>query len=211
MLHLTAHTYRIIWTKILLMNIDQLWDEQWKPVIFEGIKQDESYEISNYGRVRSYRDDLEKWKLLKTSNQKKDGSGYVYFRFKSDRENGKAMTKAIHRLVAQLFVKSPSEECDYVIHKDYNKSNNHYKNLIWVTRAGLVEHNKNNPKVIAGHERTKGLIRRSKLTETEVIRLKKKLKRGKNKLYKIAKEFGITHTQLNRIRSGENWGHIKVD
>jgi len=38
-----------------------------------------------------------------------------------------------------------------------------------------------------------------------------KLKRGKTKLYKIAKEFGITHTQLNRIRSGENWGHIKID
>ncbi len=27
----------------------------------------------------------------------------------------------------------------------------------------------------------------------------------------IAKEFGITHTQLNRIRSGENWGHVKVE
>ena len=45
----------------------------------------------------------------------------------------------------------------------------------------------------------------------EVIRLKKKLKRSNNPLYKIAKEFGITHTQLNRIRKGENWGHIEVD
>jgi LysM repeat protein len=44
-----------------------------------------------------------------------------------------------------------------------------------------------------------------------VIRLKKKLLRSKNPLYKIAREFGITHTQLNRIRKGENWGHVKVD
>jgi hypothetical protein len=27
----------------------------------------------------------------------------------------------------------------------------------------------------------------------------------------IAKQFGITHTQLNRIRSGENWGYVKID
>lgn len=193
------------------MNRDQLWDEVWKPVEFEGIKQDEHYEISNYGRVRHFKKEFDSWKILKTSNQKKDGTGYVYFRFKSEREGGKPMTKAIHRLVAQLFVDSPSDNHEYVIHKDFNKSNNYFKNLIWVTRQGLVTHNRENPKVIAGHERTKGLIRRSKLTETEVIRLKKKLKRGKNKLYKIAKEFGITHTQLNRIRSGENWGHIKVD
>ena len=27
----------------------------------------------------------------------------------------------------------------------------------------------------------------------------------------IAKQFGITHTQLNRIRSGENWGYVVVE
>ena len=56
----------------------------------------------------------------------------------------------------------------------------------------------------------KGRITNAKLSETDVIRLKKKLRRGKNKLYKLAKEFGITHTQLNRIRSGENWGHVTI-
>lgn len=193
------------------MKKDQLWDEVWKPVEFEGIKRDENYEISNYGRVRHFKSDVNDWKILKTSNQKKDGTGYVYFRFKSERESGKPMTKAIHRLVALTFCEKSSEKHEFVIHVDYNKSNNHAHNLQWVTREVLVEHNRNNPKVIAGHERTKGLIRRSKLTETEVIRLKKKLKRGKNKLYKIAKEFGITHTQLNRIRSGENWGHVQID
>lgn len=193
------------------MKKDQLWEEVWKPVEFEGIKCDENYEISNYGRVRHFKSDVNDWKILKTSNQKKDGTGYVYFRFKSEREGGKPMTKAIHRLVALTFCEQSSEKHEFVIHKDYNKSNNNAHNLIWVTREVLVKHNKNNPKVIAGHERTKGLIRRSKLTETEVIRLKKKLKRGKNKLYKIAKEFGITHTQLNRIRSGENWGHVVID
>jgi hypothetical protein len=69
----------------------------------------------------------------------------------------------------------------------------------------MYAHHKLNPNY------KKGVINNAKLSETDVIRLKKKLKRSKNKLYKIAKEFGITHTQLNRIRSGENWGHIHVD
>ena len=74
-----------------------------------------------------------------------------------------------------------------------------------MTQDELYEHHRKNPNY------KKGVIRNAKLTETDVMRLKKKLSRSKNKLYLIAKEFGITHTQLNRIRSGENWGHIKIE
>ena len=41
--------------------------------------------------------------------------------------------------------------------------------------------------------------------------IKKMLKSDKNRLKMIAKQFGITHTQLNRIRSGENWKNVKID
>ena len=27
----------------------------------------------------------------------------------------------------------------------------------------------------------------------------------------IAKQFGISEMQLYRIKSGENWGHVKID
>lgn len=190
------------------MVVREYWDEEWARVDFQGIDEEMAYEISNYGRIRHHVNGAE-WMILKPSNQKKDGSGYEYFRFKG--EHGKLMTKAVHRIVGMAFCPIKHDEQKFVLHIDFNKSNNYYGNLIWASRAELVAHNTKNPRVIAGHARTKGLIRRSKLTETEVIRLKIKLKRGKNKLYKIAKEFGITHTQLNRIRSGENWGHVKID
>ncbi|MFW5751904.1 MAG: hypothetical protein ACOCW8_01055, partial [bacterium] len=109
------------------------------------------------------------------------------------------------KLVDEVFVEKPAPGHDYVIHVDYRKDNNHIKNLKWVTKKDMYVHHRTNPNY------KRGQINNAKLSETEVIRLKLKLKRGKNKLYKIAKEFGITHTQLNRIRSGENWGHIKVD
>ena len=84
-------------------------------------------------------------------------------------------------------------------------------NLEWANRETMFAHSRRSPKTAIAIEKRKGEITNSKLTETDVIRLKKKLKRGKNPLYKIAKEFGITHTQLNRIRRGENWAHVKID
>ena len=52
----------------------------------------------------------------------------------------------------------------------------------------------------------------AKLTETQVIRLKKKLfdPNRRTRLKILAKQFGVSEMQLHRIKTGENWGHIKV-
>lgn len=173
-------------------------DEKWKKIVFEGMAESEIYFISNYGRVKSYKTS-ENGVLVNGSLLR----GYKILTIKLD--SNKNTTKYIHKLVAEAFIPKEHEMQEHVIHLDYNKMNNHTSNLKWVTKQTMYEHHKLNPNY------KKGVINNAKLTETEVIRLKLKLKRGKNKLYKIAKEFGITHTQLNRIRSGENWGHIKVE
>jgi hypothetical protein len=187
------------------MSVIEYWNEEWKQINFNGLNETEIYQISNYGRVRIYKTDQKNWKILKSANVK----GYRYFTFKSNIDWKHKITKPLHRLVAELFCTKPSPDHKFVLHLNYIKDNNYYGNLKWCTQQELTQHNKLNPKVVKSHK--KGIITNAKLTETEVMRLKLKLKRGKNKLYKIAKEFGITHTQLNRIRSGENWGHIKVD
>jgi hypothetical protein len=174
-------------------------DEVWKELTFSESKF-KKYEISNCGRIRSYSATQKKFRMLKQSTIR----GYKYYSFKAD----KGGSKLIHRLVADMFLPRDNKMQTYVIHLDYDKSNNHVDNLKWVTKRTLQEHHKLNPNY--KYERP-FRITNSKLTESEVIRLKKKLLRGKNPLYKIAKEFGITHTQLNRIRSGENWSHVKID
>jgi hypothetical protein len=182
-------------------NETAYWNEQWMRIIFDGLDSSERYEISNYGRIRRFNSEKNQWKVLKSSYIK----GYKVFAFKTSASNEKkTITKTIHKLVAEYFNFRPSDEYKYVIHLDFVKDNNYYKNLKWVTEKELYAHHRDNPNY------RKGVVRNSKLTETDVIRLKKKLNRGKNKLYLIAKEFGITHTQLNRIRSGENWGHVHV-
>jgi hypothetical protein len=187
------------------MENTSYWNEKWKSVWFDGINENEKYEVSNFGRIRRFKKDINDWKILKAQLV----NGYRYFTFKSNIDWKHKKTKIVHKLVAEAFCNKPSDEHKFVIHIDYNKENNRADNLKWVTKEELRKHHKTNPNYLSINR--KGRITNSKLTETDVIRLKKKLKRGKNKLYKLAKEFGITHTQLNRIRSGENWGHVKID
>lgn len=177
----------------------ELIGEIWKPLKINGMADNEKYDISNYGRIRSYKVNKEEGVIIKGSTLK----GYKILNIKL--ENEKRTTKYIHKLVAESFIPKDNSLQQYVIHLDFDKINNHVNNLKWVTQETMFAHQKINPNY------KRGTINYSKLTETDVIRLKKKLKRGKNKLYKLAKEFGITHTQLNRIRKGENWGHVKID
>ncbi len=182
--------------------------EIWKKLSFEGLKDDEVYEISNYGRLRHWYAKLNDFKIMKQSTVR----GYKYFMwFKSNDGWDNKIKKIIHRLVADSFCEKPDEDHDFVIHLDHDKGHNYYKNLKWVTRMQMTEHNQTNPRVMAAHAARKGRINNSKLTEADVLRLKKKIKRGKVRLYQLAKEFGITHTQLNRIRKGQNWAHVKLE
>ncbi|RLD63600.1 MAG: hypothetical protein DRI84_09475 [Bacteroidetes bacterium] len=179
--------------------IDQYQNENWKQIEFEGIFPEENVHISDFGRIRSYKTSRKGGKIIGGSWL----SGYNILVLRM--EDDKRKTVFIHKLVAQYFLEHKVSDASFVIHIDYNRKNNHFANLKWVNRAQLSEHRKND----ADYDKKK--VRNSKLTETQVIRLKKMLKRGSVKPYRLAQQFGITHTQLNRIKNGENWGHIRVD
>jgi predicted DNA binding protein len=79
----------------------------------------------------------------------------------------------------------------------------------------MLAHSKKSPFVI---EAKRKLVEHriksngNKLTETQVIWLKKKLldPNRKTRLKILAKQFGVSEMTLHRIRTGENWGHINV-
>lgn len=137
--------------------------------------------------------------------------GYPAFRPKPF---GKYKTYYVHRLVGEAFLEKPSEAHTYIIHLDYDKTNNRTKNLKWATTREMQLHQQNSPLVIEAREKRK-LVKPQKghkLTATEVIRIKKMIfnpnRRTRMKI--IAKQFGISEMQLYRIKNGENWGHVKV-
>jgi hypothetical protein len=172
--------------------------EIWKAIDFETNLPHDIYEVSTLGRVRSFAIDKQNGKILMGGNV--NGYRCITVKFGND------ITRQyyVHRLVAETFIKKDTKEQHYVIHRDYDKENNNIYNLKWVTEADLNAHNNRNPQVL--RRRTTGY----KLSETDVRVIKRLLKTQKTRLSMIAKRFGITHTQLNRIRSGENWGHVKA-
>ena len=179
-------------------------------VIAEGLRM--KYSISNRGRLVSYEDTFENSRLLKGST----ADGYRIFRYKKQID-GKIFNKHVFigKLVAKYFLSPPKEEEVYVLHLDYVRDNDDFRNLKWATREEMLEHGRRSPHVI---QAKKNLIEFNKnndgrkLSVTKVIHIKKILANPnrKTRIKMIAKQFGVSEMQIARIRSGENWGHITI-
>jgi len=181
-----------------MVKVDSKY-EKWKEIDFSPDATMHKYAISEMGKVKSYAVHKENGRILK----KGIINGYNSVAVKL--ESGKNKSYYVHRLVAEHFLKNRKPDDRYVIHLDYDKTNNQVYNLKWASQIVSAKHNNLNPAVIK--RKTTGY----KLTESKVRVIKKLLKTKKTRLSMIAKRFGITHTQLNRIRSGENWGHVTID
>jgi len=185
------------------------WNEKWVPIVFEGIENPPRYEVSNYGRLRSFQAGTKPDASSNVSGTIIKGSVIQGYRSLNIRSEGKTLNRYVHKLVAEHFVDRGQPDQTYVIHLDHDKQNNYYNNLRWVTKNEMIEHNRNNPNL--KNRVIPRSTRNYKLTESKVKIIKKLLRNDKNRLKMIAKQFGITHTQLNRIRSGENWKHVTIE
>ncbi|MCL1969832.1 MAG: hypothetical protein FWF65_09870 [Bacteroidetes bacterium] len=174
------------------------------------------YAISNYGRLVSFNDNIEEGRLVKGSKLE----GYRIWRYKIRDSNNKLRHKHcfLYKLVAEYFISKTSDDQIYVLHLDRNRSNDHVENLKWATKAERIEHSKSSPYVIEARKKQLAELRAkrkhqgNKLTSTQVMLIKKIISdpNRKTRLKLIAKRFGVTTMTLQRIKTGENWGHIKI-
>lgn len=182
--------------------------ECWEPMEFEPEALRYHYAISNFGRIISFKDNLEEGRILKGGIL----GGYPTF---VCRPFGKSKTFYIHKLVAEYFIEKRKDDEVFVIHLDYNKLNNHVSNLVWANKRAMELHQQDSPNVIKSREERKKRKPQKghKLSSTDVMRIKKKIfdPNRKTRMKIIAKQFGISEMQLYRIKSGENWSHVKVD
>ena len=185
--------------------------EQWKeyPIQAPGKVR---YAVSNYGRLKSFTDTIENGKFLKGAPTE----GFLFLRYvRMYNGEKKYYSHAIHKMVAELFILKENEDQEYVLHLDYDKMNNQLYNLKWATYAEMRAHGHNSPAVKEAFKKfQENNIKRDgrKLTSTQVMRIKLKMKRQGEKfsVRKTAKEFNVSEMQIYRIKSGENWGHIQV-
>jgi hypothetical protein len=169
------------------------------------------YAISNFGRVVSFKDKFEEGKLMFGSSC--DGYRVVSF---TRTENNKKYCKnfGIGRLVAKHFLPPPAPDQKFIIRLDHNKTNDHFMNLRWANQKEVTENNNKSPRAIEAKKKqfNRETVKGHKLTATKVMYIKKLLAEPnrKTRLKILAKRFGVTEMTLHRIRTGENWGHVKI-
>ena len=178
--------------------------EKWKRIAFdEAISETEAYLISTYGRVKSLRVDKINGIIAKLS------AFQGYERIAVLQKTNKRTARYVHKLMAQMFIPKTNEDQLYVIHLDYDKSNNMLFNLKWATHKEKEKHRLINPK----YDHPSKKRGNHKLTEGMVKVLKKKMldPNRRTRIRVLAKQFGVSEMQLHRIKTGENWGYVTVD
>ena len=193
-------------------------DEIFKEIFDLEAELQRSYAISNYGRLVSYVAGIENGRLIQGSKE----DGYRIWRYRVCLGDKKVVYRHrfFYRLVAEQFIEKTSEEQVYVLHLDRNRANDKVSNLRWATKEEMLEHSKKSPYVIASKEKRVQQLEEyrekksdgNKLTYRRVVFLKKKLldPNRKTGLKILARQYGVTTMTLQRIKTGENWGHIKV-
>lgn len=121
----------------------------------------------------------------------------------------------IHRLVAEYFLEKPAEKDKiFVIHKDFDKKNNHVDNLAWASQDEISARHSQQPKLVL-HKFKRQLYnipqppRNMKLSENDVLYIKKRLKKD-DKIEKLAQRFGVAHSTIKNIRDGKTWKNVKL-
>jgi hypothetical protein len=115
--------------------------------------------------------------------------------------NKKGRSIRVHRLVADAFIPNPLN-LPYVNHKDADKSNNHATNLEWCTHDNNMKHAwaLGLPKTHYGESH--GM---SRLTEHDVLNIRRLYSTGKTSYPKLSRQFGISISHAHRIVSKQIW------
>ena len=163
------------------------------------------YALSSHGRIASYKEDILKdGKLL-------NGSLTTGYRTLNLHRPGNQGTLYIHREIAKLFLKRPSQKHKYVIHKNHNKLDNSTKNLQWATLEEMIDHQQGSPAKIAYKKRQANREIGLKLTAVQVRKIKDTLSNKNRRLTikQLADKYEVSEMTMYRIKSGENWGRVK--
>lgn len=113
--------------KFYPLTVENLDGEEWRPI--EGY---DSYQISNYGRVKRFYHNGH----VKIIKPMIGTNGYLTVNFS---ECGKSNRQSLHRLVAQLFIPRVDGKLE-INHIDGCKLNNFSSNLEWTTRRENIRH-----------------------------------------------------------------------
>ena len=177
-------------------------NEEWKYIDLFDIKKN-MYMVSNFGNIKN----------CKTGKQLHPWLGKNGYMYVSLMQNNNTIKKiGMHVLVAKLFVPIPDDLKDIkepIVpnHNDFDKTNNHYTNLTWMTYA---MNNKWN--MIYNHCKLGEKAPNSKITDAAVHTICNLLQENYSNMA-IIKELNLPNDNYHKalitaIRTGKKWKHI---
>ena len=160
--------------------------------IFRPIQGFCGYEVSNLGRVRSFKSGAYR---IRTSHR--DSSGYLRVTLWRD---GKEHNLGVHILVLETFVgpRPPGNEARHVLNN--NRSDCRLENLAW----GTPKQNAADRKV-HGTENTGSRNGAARLTEKQVQEIRQARCAGKIEQRELASRYGVGESTISRILRGSHW------
>ena len=180
--------------------------------VWRGIADyEEYYQVSNFGRIRSLDRVGDNGRVYKgvTRALSDNGKGYLHVELKL---KGKGKSLYVHRAVATAFLPNPENKPE-VNHKDLNTSNNCVTNLEWVTRAENMQHS-----AMFGNRVWNGILPPklkgesnpcSKLTDLQVVEIRKKFKPRVYTRKMLAEEYNVKETTIKDVVTRKSWKHLK--
>ena len=156
---------------------------------------EDRYLINEYGKIWSLRSNIfmkpffDKRNYLKVALRNQTGCKHYF----------------IHRLVTIQFIKNIGNK-PQVNHKDTNKLNNHISNLEWCTNQENMTH-AHSMNLYNNIPKGENHIN-SKLTNNDVIKIKKLLDQKKLNQKQIAKKFNVDPSRISSIKMGVSWKHV---
>lgn len=153
----------------------------------------ERYMVSEEGEIFSV-------KLNRVLTGQKDKDGYIRVTLRDN--NGKRVTKYIHRIVAETFLPLPEHSNYEIDHIDGCRTNNKLSNLRWLSSG---DNNRVRHYTAKGSRNGKSKI--DELCATIVCDL---LQEGYS-CPRIARQLNISISIVKEIRKRNNWKHISKD
>jgi hypothetical protein len=160
----------------------------------------ELYEASNLGRIRSAYG-KNKGRVLKEYIKYPSNINYNFVEVHID---GKKWVKKTHRLVAEVFCENP-KNYPIVMHLDNDRRNNKVDNLQWGTlkmnSQQMINEGRGNKSKGSDHYF-------SKLTEDQVVEIRKKYIPRKYTLKQLANEYSVSFGLIGHVVKNRNWKHV---
>lgn len=170
-------------------------NEAWKPIV----GYENTYEVSNLGRVRSLRRNL----IMKPQLV---GAGYSKVTLCGAMLQYKAAY--VHRLVAQAFMTNPENKPE-VNHKNGVKTDNRERNLEWATQSENKKHAYATKLRVPKMPNFKGQdCYNSRLGNGDVIAIRLRYELGETNQRQLAREFDIHPVTMWAIIHRRTWKHI---